>query len=69
MTCSVPEFSIAPLAITVFESARKVEICVTTNSSLAREIEVTAKPSLTGGSHNPAEGIANIEACSIAIKY
>lgn len=72
MWYTVPEFSITQLAQTVLESAGEVEICVTTNSSLAREIEVTAEPGLIGRSHtNPAEGmvLANIETCSNLIRY
>ena len=65
MMCAVPEFSITPLAQTVLESAGNVEICIITNSSLAREIEVTAKPDLIGGLHNPTEGKAKC----IGIKF
>ena len=58
MLCTVPEFSIIPLTQPVPESAGEIKICITTNSSLAREIKVTTKPSLIEGSHtNPAKGM------------
>ena len=56
---AVPEFSIDPPMRNVTEPEGMVEICITTDSPLARNIVVTAETGPKSGAANQATGMDN----------
>ena len=54
---TVPEFNIGPPMVNVTEPEGMVEVCITTNSPLARNIVVTAVTGPKSGAANQATGM------------